>query len=117
VTGFALNEAGNLPFGQTANMLLLDVLIGAGTLCFIVAAAQHSQLGAPFETRFARTLGSFSYSLYLLHFPILAIGDALLLDAHVSPLAHLSALLFLGVPIALGASWLLYRWVERPSMR
>ena len=73
--------------GADATVMLADVLVGVAATGLIVGCARRSERGdAPsrrgilrlLESRAALALGSFSYSLYLVHFPLLAlVGRAL----------------------------------------
>ena len=62
-------------------------------------------------------LGAFSYSLYLVHAPILALIDLPLKAAHVSSTLRLAIGLGVSVPISVGVSYLFYWLFERPLMR
>jgi peptidoglycan/LPS O-acetylase OafA/YrhL len=104
-------------FGQTHLMVALDCLIGIATSCFIIAACQDRRLAAPLERRIFQRLGAFSYSLYLTHFPVLVIADAVLRRSGVSPLAHLAGLVFLAVPVAIALAVVTYWLTERPLLR
>jgi peptidoglycan/LPS O-acetylase OafA/YrhL len=103
-----------LPLGPAYVTLILDTLIGVATTCFIVVASHSRALAAPLERPVFQKLGAFSYSLYLMHFPVLAVADAVLRRAGVSQLTHFAGLLLLGVPIAIVLSLLLYWFTERP---
>jgi peptidoglycan/LPS O-acetylase OafA/YrhL len=116
VVTFAVLEFGSSWLGQTARMLLLDTLIGGATLCFIVACAQRPALGSWLEGPVLRALGAFSYSLYLTHFPVLTITDAVLRDWQASPLQHLGGMLLLGVPLSIALSVVMYWLFERPTI-
>ena len=60
-------------------------------------------------------LGLCSYSLYLIHYPILVLGT--LLTSHLEPSRLRSALTASWLGVVLLAAWLHYRWVELPSIR
>lgn len=62
-------------------------------------------------------LGAFSYSLYLVHAPILALIDLPLKAAQVPLTLRLAIGLGVSVPISVGVSYLFYRIFERPLMR
>ncbi|MEU8272604.1 acyltransferase [Sphaerisporangium sp. NPDC049002] len=67
--------------------------------------------------RFLTWLGLISYSLYLLHHPLLKYYVALTGDLRWSPL-HVQVLMAsLFVAVVLPASWLTHRFVERPMQR
>ena len=93
---------------------ILRVAIGCA-IC-LVAVLYIPWVRRIFETRPLIKLGQISYSLYLVHFPIL-----LLVAPHVTgattPWRNLLAVLVTVVPLSLLASELGYRLVERPSIR
>lgn len=67
---------------------------------------------APFQF-----LGKISYSVYLIHAPLLsAVGFVVLQFLDEGVVARLVRL-GLGLPVLLGSSWLMWSWVERPSIR
>ena len=61
----------------------------------------------------AQFVGAFSFSLYLMHWPVLALAQENSNSETPLPLAARSALAVLSLPLA----WLLWRFVERPAMR
>lgn len=88
----------------------LDALIiCACTL--IVILRQHTTVNQSPPTRVLARLGDISYPLYLVHWPILALGA----NAWVSPMPDYVrlGLLTTAVPIA----WALHHWVEQPCRR
>jgi peptidoglycan/LPS O-acetylase OafA/YrhL len=62
-------------------------------------------------------LGVVSYSVYLLHHPLLRFLNALAGDLRGLPLAARIALAVAYVSLVLGLSWLTYRFVEAPTQR
>ncbi|MBC7442449.1 MAG: acyltransferase [Ramlibacter sp.] len=90
--------------------LTLALRVPAAALT-VAAVALWPPLQAPLTVRPLVWLGSVSFSLYLVHFPIVvAFGNVFgpsrwWLGALVS------------VPLSLGLAYLMYRWVERPSQR
>jgi peptidoglycan/LPS O-acetylase OafA/YrhL len=106
-----------LSFGPTHLMIALDCLIGIATSCFIIAACQDRRLAVPLERQAFQKLGAFSYSLYLTHFPVLVIADAVLRNRGASQLAHLAGLVFLAVPVAIALAVVTYWLTERPLLR
>ena len=63
-------------------------------------------------------LGKISYSTYLIHYPILWVGKALVacVALHASPPLVALALFALTTPATLGISTLLYHFVEKPGI-
>ena len=119
------------PFLVTAK----DILLGAATACLLVfctryltrrhesAATQFPVIGQRpplalrlLESRPAIALGAFSYSLYLIHAPILAICQALIRQLGLPPTVSLALMLTLAVPLAVGISYLFYLVFERPFL-
>ncbi|MFI6602432.1 acyltransferase family protein [Nonomuraea sp. NPDC050536] len=62
-------------------------------------------------------LGVISYSLYLMHLPILTIIIRLAGDLRWSPMPLQIGISLLGLCVVLPVSWLTYRFVERPAQR
>ena len=62
-------------------------------------------------------LGVISYSVYLLHHPLLKLFLALFGDPRERPLVTQSLLAVGFVTVVLGLSWLTHRFVERPMQR
>ena len=111
-----------------------DVLVGAATACLLVYCTRwliqrHEAKGkvletpqrAPlvlrlFESRPAVLLGIFSYSLYLIHAPVLAICQSAVRPLHLTPIAEMLVLLGGGVPLALAVSYGFHLLFERPFL-
>ncbi len=82
--------------------MITDPLVATVTVCTLVQCTQTATNSKLIESRSSRTwllkvlsspwaigLGAFSYSLYLVHAPILALIDIPLKTAQVSPLVRL----------------------------
>lgn len=102
-----------------------DVVVGAATACFLVGATRHlvdpGRFPALFGLRLCATrgavwLGTFSYSLYLVHAPIVAIVHDIAAHFALSPAKMLLALFGIGVPLSIALAYLFYRLFERPFM-
>jgi peptidoglycan/LPS O-acetylase OafA/YrhL len=102
------------------NRVAVDFLVAAVTLCVIFHSARATTLGRhlckTLESRFAVWLGAISYSLYLFHGPLLMLLQRLIEPLHLSPALRLAAMLVLGMPMALIAGVLGYRFFERPFL-
>ena len=101
-----------------------DVLTGAAASALLVYCTLFRSLQgprpAPPVLRFLESgalvrLGAFSYSLYLVHGPMLAIL-ILLLHGRVSGNSLLLLMVGMGLPLTLGASYLFYLCFERPFL-
>jgi peptidoglycan/LPS O-acetylase OafA/YrhL len=114
----------HLPWLRTT--WLSDTLIGTATVCLILFCTIHlthrmlnrrpailRMLEMPALVR----LGTFSYSLYLIHDPLLGLGHALLQTFGVSPVKSFALLLCIGVPLIIFVSYLFHCVFERPFMR
>ena len=118
-----------------------DVLVGASTACLLVsctrfltrrhaantpasdlstddlpAAVRSPLVLRVLESRAAVTLGTFSYSLYLVHAPVLAVCQAALRPLSLPPTAALALMLGVGTPLALAVSYLFHLAFERPFL-
>lgn len=85
--------------------------------CTRLAAAQPLQKRSWWlrllEARGSQHLGTFSYSLYLTHFPILGLLDLWFRMCHVTPVVHLMLLVFVAVPVCVLSAYVFYFAVER----
>jgi peptidoglycan/LPS O-acetylase OafA/YrhL len=84
------------------------LIVCLATLIVILAHSQRLS-GNP-ATKALAVVGDFSYSLYLVHFPIYALTRAMFMSAHL-PVPLSVALLILSIV----AGYALYRWVEYPG--
>jgi peptidoglycan/LPS O-acetylase OafA/YrhL len=101
-------------------LYLLDLFVGAGTAGLLLAAAHPGRFNparAALEWRPLVWVGGFSYSVYLIHAPLiqllwqyvfhpLGLGDTL---------TYL-ALLLVGGPLIVAASWVFWYFCERPFL-
>ena len=95
---------------------VLDACCALGMVCFLVALAGRAE-GRPcwLEQRALVASGRISYSLYLVHAPLLQLlWQYGLRDRFQPGLDQFVALLLFGVPLAWGAAWLFFQLVERP---
>ena len=101
------------------NGRILDFLVGLSTLCLLVLLSQPAgeRLRAICSARPLVSIGSYSYSLYLLHAPLLQLlwqfGISRL---HTSDVSRYLLIILLGVPFCLGCSYLFYLVCERPFL-
>lgn len=97
----------------------IDLLIGAGTAAVLAAlAGGHFE---PLKTLLAHRIfsgvGLFSYSVYLVHLPLLWLTDHFVVEHLVSDkFARFGLLLVLGLAAVLGGSYLFHRVFERPFL-
>jgi peptidoglycan/LPS O-acetylase OafA/YrhL len=101
---------------------VIDALVGLLTACFILACANSRSTGFTraavkiMESRPAMILGAFSYSLYLIHFPILNKARDVLARHGFSHFKLLLVLFVIGIPVCLTLSYLFHLVFERPFM-
>lgn len=126
----ACHHEGRLPFGWTAlalgSALFAYTLVGpvpevlGRELIFGVPSAlivYGAFVADPWTPRFAVEIGDASYVLYLMHGPAIVLTfkvlTALGLDTRIGPVAVALA----GATVAIAASWVIHRLVERPLLR
>lgn len=106
-----------------STVFISDLFIGIFALAVIVDCAscllenpddRPAILGL-LESKWVVRLGTFSYSLYLIHLPILGLAELPLRGIH-SPVVKFFSLLLLGVPLVLLSSYGFHRLFERPFM-
>jgi peptidoglycan/LPS O-acetylase OafA/YrhL len=112
-----------------------DILVGGATACLLVACTRfltrrhetatdqspetrgRSPLALRLmESRPAVGLGTFSYSLYLVHAPVLALCQSAIRPLHLPPTLGLGLMLIIGVPLALAVSYLFHLAFEKPFL-
>jgi peptidoglycan/LPS O-acetylase OafA/YrhL len=112
-----------IPYTSWAQSLPMSLVAGLATSAFVVwATGQKHQGTSPplvraLECPASVWLGRISYSLYLIHAPILALTHLALIQVEMNEWRRLLLELLLGAPLSLLAGWALWFAVERPSMR
>ncbi len=102
-------------FGTSFGLWLPDLTVGAAVALFFVAAYRNERIlpARLLALRPVVFLGTFSYSLYLIHAPLVDLVGALLVRAHAG--AQLSVAVWTAVVIAVIAiAYAFYRMFERP---
>jgi peptidoglycan/LPS O-acetylase OafA/YrhL len=111
--------------GADGTVMIADGLVGASATALIIRCARGSSRGDAasrrgvlrlLESRPAVALGTFSYSLYLIHFPLLAMlgREFRLLGWGVE--VRLAAMLLFAAPLCVLAAFLFHRLFERPFL-
>lgn len=102
---------------------LRDWVVALATMCLIVycgrsalSETSHTPLLRFLSSRWAVKLGTFSYSIYLVHYPLLGIANALFLQCHPTPIARLALMLAVAAPISVLAAYGFHLVFERPFM-
>src|SRR5262249_37301942 len=109
-----LRGEGRWTLDTLAGMATISLILWCTRRCLTSPDQAHSGLTGFLESRPVAHLGEFSYSLYLVHAPVLGITHLLLLKTSLSPTGILAALFCLGIPLSLGAARLFYQLFERP---
>ncbi|MCU7722560.1 acyltransferase [Actinoplanes sp. KI2] len=103
-----------------AHYYWLDLTIGPAITLFLAALATHrpARLIRLLNGRPLQTLGSFSYSLYLVHMPIVALISTLIVIPHTgSHLAAFGTTVALAIPLCLATARLFAAVFELPFQR
>jgi peptidoglycan/LPS O-acetylase OafA/YrhL len=98
-------------YGQSAIFV-----VPAALLIAAAAIADNEGRFTLFSNRAMTWLGEISFAFYLMHFIVLAYGRSLL-GSRLFSTAATVWLLLAGVVVAVGVSWALYAFVERPITR
>ena len=102
-----------------------ELMVGASAVCLIAAYARLLIQGTSkplplglrvLSSRWAVALGTFSYSIYLIHFPVIYAIYLILCSWHVSVTVRITALVLGSVPLAVGLSYLFHLAFERRFM-
>lgn len=107
---------------------LRDLLMGLAAISFIIYATRVTKRKAEdgresrnwllliLNSKWVLWLGSFSYSLYLIHFPLLAIVNDLGEKAGLSSFAIYTIQIFVGIPMIVITAYLFHLLFERPFL-
>ncbi|CAN5705493.1 hypothetical protein BH09PLA1_BH09PLA1_30050 [soil metagenome] len=98
--------------------IAVDLVIGAATAILIaVTASGESSLTRLLSRAPMRKLGDFSYSVYLIHFPLIALGHAVIRDyMNVPATVQMFAMIFIVSPVAVACCYLFHLMFERPFL-
>ena len=98
----------------------IDILFGAGLACLLAVmfADGLPRMRAVFASRVAVAVGLFSYSIYLVHGPVVGvIYHKIVYPIHLSPLATFATLLAIGIPCVLLICYGFHLMFEAPFLR
>jgi peptidoglycan/LPS O-acetylase OafA/YrhL len=96
-----------------------DLLVGLSAICLLIYLARNPQslLRRALDFPPLVAVGLFSYSLYLIHLPLLQVFWQYGLHPFgLSPLTEFALLIFPGVPLIVGGAYGFHRIAERPFM-
>jgi peptidoglycan/LPS O-acetylase OafA/YrhL len=96
----------------------LDLPTGLMTACALVSASKEGLLSRLFSWKPLVLIGTFSYSLYLVHAPLLQLlWRYLLRGTSISQQAAFGFLMTIGLLVVLGSAYVFFRIFEAPFMR
>lgn len=103
---------------------IAETWVGIAVMCWLIRygsdirdGERHSLFHRLLESRVLVTLGTFSYSIYLIHNPIQGLINLELLNLNLSADARLAIAVGLATPFAVVCSYAFYVFVERKSLR
>ena len=97
---------------------LADLFLGGAVTSLLIATASTNEnwLRRWTELPLFANLGKWSYSLYLIHCPLLAIVYLMVSRMTISPAQQLAAMMLIGVPASLAAAYGFFLVFERPFL-
>ncbi|WP_406696505.1 acyltransferase [Singulisphaera sp. Ch08] len=107
----------------TGRQQVPDLVVGGGTACLLVYCTGAVKAGSRpwilqrFESCLLSGVGKFSYSLYLIHAPVLAVVFLVLQACRISCVGTQILMLSLGIALSLLASYGFHCVFERPFLR
>jgi peptidoglycan/LPS O-acetylase OafA/YrhL len=111
--------------GTATALMMTDLFVGSAATVLIVACARRVRSGRPasrrtilrlLESRWAVGLGSFSYSLYLIHFPLLALIGRQVRSCGWGVEVRLGAMLLAAPAFCVLGAYVFHRVFERPAV-
>lgn len=104
--------------GSGAYVAFSETLIGLAIALLVVLLVQRGsgvavRIRKLFESRFLVWMGFWSYSLYLIHHPLLGLGNILMLDVEMSTAARFAIQLLITMPLSMGVAYAFHVLVER----
>ena len=107
------------PVALTNQFFWLDLFVGAvaALWCYALAIGVAPSAARAMGSRLMVLLGAFSFSVYLIHYPVLStVKYAVAQPLGDTPTGTFVVLMLLGVPLIALASYGFYRLVERPTV-
>ncbi|MCA9903759.1 MAG: acyltransferase [Anaerolineae bacterium] len=112
---------------DTASLMRLeafsDVFFGGAAMAFLIHSTEVWKVGIPkwsivgvLNWRPAVKLGLFSYSVYLMHVPLLSLMTMVLVQMGLGGEMFYVVLLVIGIPLVIGLTYLFHLIFERPFM-
>jgi peptidoglycan/LPS O-acetylase OafA/YrhL len=98
----------------------IDLAFGLAAACLLCAlcAGGAARIRRPLESRVGLKLGLFSYSIYLMHAPVVGVLDVdVVRPLGLPPVAHFAALVAIGLPAVLAVCWGFHLLFEAPFLR
>jgi peptidoglycan/LPS O-acetylase OafA/YrhL len=105
---------------MVASYFSVDLLFGLGAACLLgtLCAGGAAWIRRLLASRAAAKLGLFSYSVYLMHAPVVGVLDRYVVSPMaLPPLARFATLVAIGVPVVLGVCWGFHLLFEAPFLR
>lgn len=95
----------------------LDFFVGLFAFCLLVAASREGGWQTALSWKPLVIIGSFAYSLYLIHFPVLQmVWQYIIHPLHLGASSSLVLHWLLGIPLSVGVAYLFHLAFERPFM-
>ncbi|PSJ41719.1 acyltransferase family protein [Allosphingosinicella deserti] len=101
-----------VPFVPLPSIGFNPGLVAVCLATLVVILARHERLPGLLPARCLARVGDFSYSLYLVHWPIFAIAHNAYLTEQLPLITAVG-----GVVLSLALGYILYRWIEEPVRR
>jgi peptidoglycan/LPS O-acetylase OafA/YrhL len=97
---------------------ITDLIWGLSFYCLVMYAGGRSAAGGGWlDSRPLVALGTISYSVYLIHEPLMRFAEEVLGPRHLAPAVSMLLFAFVIAPLTIGCGWLYYRAVEARFIR